>query len=309
MKLPFAYLPVFAATRLEQVPQNAHCFIAVDGAVPRAALTWDHHQTGEPINLDAMPAQFTPTPYDAIATTLPDTDALASIIAVWAGGKMNLPEDILEILLAASYRCDHLIAHPKVSAQADHQGHRLHTWVMEQLRISTNSSEIFHDLCKKVAEAIETHAPLPGVDPITPLQVAQVQRLLRKIQQRGTTAFVDMQDEEMILPDLVYTHLPDIRVMIWRYAHPSGGHRYTVGINPFHTDHPQDLRPLLKALAVAELAHGLPCKGLWPEADAENWGGRTTVFGSPWNYGSRLEPTQVLNLVGSHCDVTRATKS
>jgi hypothetical protein len=75
-----------------------------------------------------MPAQFIPTPYDAIATTLPDTDALASIIAVWAGGKMNLPEDILEILLAASYRCDHLIAHPKVSAQADHQGHRLHTW-------------------------------------------------------------------------------------------------------------------------------------------------------------------------------------
>lgn len=55
--------------------------------------------------------------------------------------------------------------------------------------------------------------------------------------------------------------------------------------------------PALRALARAEHAHGPPALAPDPVPGAENWGGRATVFGSPWNYGSRLEPAEVAGIV------------
>src|SRR5688500_8266047 len=53
--LPNGHLRIFVATRADAVPADARPFISVDGAVPGATLTWDHHRSGELVNLEAMP--------------------------------------------------------------------------------------------------------------------------------------------------------------------------------------------------------------------------------------------------------------
>jgi hypothetical protein len=77
--------------------------------------------------------------------------------------------------------------------------------------------------------------------------------------------------------------------------HPRGGVAYTVGVNPAVDD--VDLGPALQALAAREFAHGPPCLRATPGPGSENWGGRRTVFGSPWNHGSRLSPREVAEAV------------
>ena len=78
-----------------------------------------------------------------------------------------------------------------------------------------------------------------------------------------------------------------------------GGLRYTVGTNPFVADRPRDLLAALSALAAAEHGHGPPALSPVPAAGNETWGGRKTVFGSPWNYGSRLTVDEVLALLAA----------
>jgi hypothetical protein len=58
------------------------------------------------------------------------------------------------------------------------------------------------------------------------------------------------------------------------------------------------VRRALELLATAEHAHGAPSVSSVPGPGSENWGGRATVFGSPWNYGSRLSVDEVMRWVG-----------
>ena len=81
MVTPLA-LPCFVATRREDVPVGLVRYVSVDGSVPGAAVTWDHHVTGECINLDAMPETFDACGFDGVGTTLADLDAAASAVAV-----------------------------------------------------------------------------------------------------------------------------------------------------------------------------------------------------------------------------------
>jgi len=53
----------------------------------------------------------------------------------------------------------------------------------------------------------------------------------------------------------------------------------------------------LAALGAVEFSHGPPCLAPEPVPGSENWGGRQRVFGSPWNYGSRIVPSQVVVIV------------
>jgi hypothetical protein len=85
-------------------------------------------------------------------------------------------------------------------------------------------------------------------------------------------------------------------VAVWVDDHKAGGLRYTVGVNPNAAAPPDDVRPALRALAAAEFAHGAPALAATPGTASENWGGRQAVFGSPWNYGSRLAPDEVVRL-------------
>ena len=284
---------IFVATRAEAVPAGLHHFLSVDGSVPGAALCWDHHQSGERINLEAMPEQVDPSAFDGIGTTLADTDALASMIAVLAGGKGRLAPEVRAVLEAASHRCDHLVPHPDHPPSVDRAGHRLHAWVCGRLKAALDPSS---GLAQAVAEVWAGLPELPGQDPTTPEQQAWITRILaERCQIEAGVALLDMQGTPGLPLEVLYAALPARMALLMDRHH--GGFRYTVGVNPFHPDPPRNLHPFLLRLAQEEFRHGPPCLSPEPVAGAENWGGRATVFGSPWNYASRLSPETVWKIL------------
>lgn len=157
---------IFVATRAEDVPEDARPFVSVDGSVPGALRTWDHHVTGEPVNLDAMPPDVELEGLMGIGTTLADTDALASVVALLHGGKSCLPAEVREALYAASYRCDHLVRAPGADDAADRAGLALHRWTTERLAAADDRvSAVFESLCREVDAGIRTGRPLPAAEP------------------------------------------------------------------------------------------------------------------------------------------------
>ncbi len=168
-------------------------------------------------------------------------------------------------------------------------------------------SERFSDVCLELAAQIAAGAPLP-FDDRWPRELAKAQALARGGRIRAGTAdapvaLVDLRGAEPIDPLATYAqHTAPLAVAVLSRA--DGGLAYTVGTNPFVEPRPSDLSPALRALAAAEFAHGPPALGPEPAPGNENWGGRATVFGSPWNYGSRLAPDEVVRLVA---EASRAT--
>ncbi len=294
MKARYGGLAIFVATRRDQVPGACRRYLSVDGAVPGAAVTWDHHQSGEPVNLEAMPGSVDPGAFDGVGTTLADTDALASVVAVLGGGADALPARAREALLAASWWCDHLGPHPRLGREANRRGRRLDAFVSAALAAGPPSE--FARLCRLVAARIAEGRALPGRSG-TP--AGRHARLLEgRVRLVGDVIVADMRGlAEGVHPGAVYRARPAGRVAVFVGDHPRGGVRYTVGRNPSHPRAPDDLRPLLGLLAAAEHAHGPPARLPAPGPESENWGGRREVGGSPWNYGSRLAPAEVTRIV------------
>jgi hypothetical protein len=299
MKLPFTHLCVFVATRAEDVPAGCARYISVDGAVPGASLTWDHHQTGERINLEAMPDEFDASDYQGVGTTLPDADALSSVVAVIAGGKARLPGGARAVLESASFWCDHLRGHPEHDPETNRLGRGLLDAI--DLRIGSlrraGATPVFAALAGELGRAIVDGSPLPFVDTWTE-QLELGERVVQQgcLTTHGSVALVDLRGLPRVDPAALYArHQCPVAVHVER--HDDGGPRYTVGTHPGVASAPDDLRPALAALARAEYAKGAPA--LSPEfgPGTENWGGRARVFGSPWNYGSRLTPEQVVATV------------
>jgi hypothetical protein len=108
-------------------------------------------------------------------------------------------------------------------------------------------------------------------------------------------ALIDLRGHPPVPPEILYEQL-SAPVAVFVEPHPRGGLRYTVGVNPLVDGAPTSLRPALDALAAAERRHGLPVLSASPTPGSENWGGRSTVFGSPWNHPSRLTPERVVAL-------------
>ncbi len=281
------HLVIFVATRARDTPRGR--LISVDGSVPGAEITWDHHVTGEPINLDAMPELFDASGFDGVGTTMVDTDAVASVVAVLAGGKGRLDPHVRRVLEAASHRCDHLAPHPSVSAEENRLGRGLDAWVVAAMRKGMPLARI----CRRVAKG----RTLPWLNPDDGEAEARVDDLERtgRLRASGRIAVVDLRGVDGVPVDLLYAR-HDRPVMVLLDYHPVSGSRYTVGVNP-RVPHPADLSPALHALAAAEHAHGRPCLAPDPVAGSENWGGRQAVFGSPWNYGSRLDLGVVVQIV------------
>lgn len=302
---PGRRLRVFVATQRAQVPPDIERFVYVDGSLEGAVATWDHHRTGERINLDSMPPRIdlAALALDAVGTTMADTDAMASVVAVMAGGEECLPRTVREVLRAASVRCDHLQDDPAASEDANRLGRGLHGWVVEQLRpvIGKPGPEVtprFSDLCGLVADRIAGGAALPFSTRALDEALASVHRAIHDglVRVEGPVACVDRRGRDGLDIEALYSVL-DSPVAVLVDAHHDGGPRYTVGVNRRSPTAPSSIRPALVALAQAEFAHGPPCRAVEPVPGAENWGGRETVFGSPWNYGSRLAPGEVVTIV------------
>jgi hypothetical protein len=296
-------LVFFVATRAEDVPAGATRFASVDGSVPGAALTWDHHVTGELVNLDALPEQVDASALDAVGTTLADTDAVASAVAVALGGAGALPPDVREVLLSASHWCDHLGPHPSVSAAQNERGRGLHHWTSRILRTGSGSggearSEGFSIAVRELLARVAAGAELPS-EPPDPGGVARARALQDegRIRTVAGVALVDLRGAPPLEPLLVY-EIHRVPLAVTVDNHRRGGVKYTIGVNPL-VPHPDDLGPALAALAALEHAHGPPALLPRPGPGSENWGGRATVFGSPWNYGSRLQPEEVARAVAA----------
>lgn len=297
---PYLDLPVFVATTPQGVPAGAHPFASVDGSVPGATWTWDHHRTGEPINLDAMPGRLDLPGLAGVGTTMADTDALASVVAVLCGGEQALPADARAVLRAASWQCDHLRADPDADPDPNQRGAALHRFVSKCLSQAAADARgaAFAALCRGVAVALTRGEPLPGASAGEDELVAATLRESGRLRAEGDLVVVDWRGFPSgwrSSPRVAFEAEPTCRVGLWIDPHPAGGPRYTIGAAGERG--PADLGPLLAALARREFEHGPPCLAASPGNDAENWGGRATVFGSPWNYGSRLSIDEIIKTV------------
>lgn len=285
----------FVATRSVDVPPGLDAFASVDGSVPGALVTWDHHVTGERVNWDTLPAHYDTSVIRGIGTTSADTDAVASAVGVALGGTAHTPPPAAAVLRSASHWCDHLAADARLDAAVNRLGRGLHEWVTRRLQQYDDRSRAFDVVVRELLDTIRADSELPFLQP--PDDDARAQVLLWEglVVRRGAVALVDLTGQPPIQPLAVYAaHMAAVAVILDR-GHPRGRH-YTVGVNPL-VEHPADLRPALEALAVAEYAHGPPALTATPGPGTENWGGRATVFGSPWNYASRIEPDDVVFIV------------
>lgn len=296
---PMCDIPIFVATRPEDVPPTCRRFVSVDGSVPGAAVCWDHHRTGEPINLDAMPDRVDPAQFDGVGTTMADADAVVSVVALLLGGRARIPAADRAILESASHWCDHLRPHPAHGAEVNRLGRGLLGHVATRLRAGAPgaASERFAQLARDLAGRIREGLLLPYDDRFGE-QVRRAEALDRtgRIERRGPVALVDLRGTSPVDPLALYTRF-DCPVAVFAEDRTDGGLRYTVGVHPTAPGAPSDLGPVLAALAAREYACGPPARAPHAAPDAENWGGRRTVFGSPWNYGSRLSPDEVVAIV------------
>ncbi len=303
--LPFRSLRVFVATLPAHIPPEAAPFLSVDGSVPGAAFTWDHHITGEPINLDAMPLVVDASAVRGVGTTWADTDALACVVAIMAGGASGLPLDALAVLRAASHRCDHLVPLAGVDPEVDRRGLGLLGWVSDTIAAATDerASETFARVCGAIADDIAAGRALPCDSSSRDAMAIAAARLdaERRIERRERLAIVDLRGRARLAPEAYYSRVEQ-QVVITVDDHPLRGFAYTVGANPFARTLATDLRSCLAALAEAEFAHGPPALLARSGPGSENWGGRATVFGSPWNYGSRLAPDVVAQIIDRELD-------
>ena len=287
-------LSIFVATQSSDIPDGATPFISVDGSVPGAALTWDHHVTGEAINLDAMPAHIDTTGFRGLATPLADTDALASMVAVLFGGAAHLPHEAQAVLRSASHWCDHVRPHPSEDDDTNRIGERVHHHVAQALASVPldERGAVLAEQVRRFEQHIRRGTALPQADPPAATHLREEDRL----REHGAIAVFDLRGRGRVDPAVAYaeTRCP---VGLFVRDHPGGGTAYTVGLHPQADPSIGDLRQPLALLARAEHAHGPPARRPEPVPGAETWGGRATVFGSPWNYGSRLTVDEVLHWI------------
>jgi hypothetical protein len=296
-------LPLFVATRLTDVPPGLTRYVTVDGSVPGAMERWDHHITGEPTNLDALPATVDPSSYDGVGTTSADADSVISAALVLLGGRSAVPLRDYAALESAAHWCDHLVAHPGVDPEGNARGRGLQYAIARTLSgrdgaplAECTESARFSAAVQELVRALASGSDLPfyagwlGED-----AEAQLLDEAGHIARVGDVALVDLRGREPLAPGAVYRrHACPVQVTL--DEHPKGGRRYVVGVHPGEPAL-ADVRPALAALGAVEFSHGAPCLAPEPVPGSENWGGRQRVFGSPWNYGSRIVPSDVVVIV------------
>ncbi len=290
-------LVLFVATREADVPPGVRRYASVDGSVPGAVLTWDHHVSGEPVSLDSLPERVSLEGLDGLGTTLADTDAIVGAAVLLRGGLGAIDARSLAILRSASYWCDHLRKAPGVEGELDRLGRGLHEYCVRQLLRGTRSESgrFFAELVRELEGALARGEPLPYLEPSR--AAAPDLRALGRLHEHGPVALVELRGLGAPVEPLELYAQHRCPVAVTVAEHSRHGARYTVGVNPHVDRAPRDLSPALEALARAEHAHGPPCLVPSPGPGTENWGGRATVFGSPWNYGSRLAPLEVVAIV------------
>ncbi len=312
----------FIGTSPDHVPADIERFASVDGSVPGAAITFDHHQTGEKINLDAMPEEIDLSGIEAIATTMMDADAIVSAAVATLGGEKQVPEAYRGVLRSACHWCDYLVAHPDYNDETNRAGLGLMASMKQRGLIASKAIAIeryagdtrqvtgadlipiFTDFVEELIAAIEGNRALPN-DLAYLAVIDSYEEKLRTPRADGSSriltdhpqiAIIDVQELGYIDPVAQYrTHSRPVQIMLAEGKPGSQGCKYTIGCHPAGPE--VDLRPLIRLLEAAE-------KTAWETAGSEKpqdaWGGRATVLGSPLNTGSRLSLVEVETIVADY---------
>ena len=297
----------------DRIPDDADIprpVVTVDGEVVGEDVAFDHHRTGEGVNLDSLPTER--IEIGTIATSMIDTDSVVSAAVLLARQRGQVPSDALwAALRAACYYCDHLVAPPGCDEQASRQGLGLHCWVKQMglawtemdawasgsvtvkdgwsraRPVRSHRSELYRRLARAVDCAINIG--------VLPQDTAYLARL-DAMRENGRRQVVDddgricmVSGDEYVDPLAMYavTRAP---VLVRRVVddQTTPGHwtmRYTIGVSP-HTTEDLDATVLARELARIEPAPRDP-----------SWGGRGNVIGSPRVGGTRLQPSQIWSAV------------
>lgn len=266
--------------------------IGVDGPVQGADICFDHHATGEAVNLLAIP-EVVPRP-GTIATTMLDSDAVvsAAVVLLRAGGEHAAVLAVWAPLYEAAHFCDHLIPsghHPG----AEQAGLGLHCWLKargfargEELARAAGEiredsrgqsrpapsfetkGKVFEELTVELIAAIRAGSlpcDLTYLDRLAAME-EEARRGIRRVEGRATVLIIDGYVDPLALYRVIDTDLSVIAG-----SRPDGTFRYTIGVHPRAYGR-VDLAPVLARLNERE----------------PGWGGRSNTGGSPMGTGSRI---------------------
>jgi hypothetical protein len=272
--------------------------VGVDGPVAGADVCFDHHASGEDVNLLAVPA-VVPRPR-TVATTMLDGDAVlsAALVLLRAAGEEAAVSALWPALFEAAYFCDHLQPSGRYPA-AEHTGLGLYCWLKEKgfaladvlawgrserrraadgaeraAPSETTRSEVFRALTLAVVAAIRDGAlpfDLAYLDRLDRME-ADARAAIRQVAGRVTV----LAPSGYVDPLAVYRAVAtDVALIV--SPRGDGTTEYHLGVHPRAYER-VDLRPALAALRAQE----------------PGWGGRANTGGSPLGRGSRLSLDAVL---------------
>ncbi len=326
--------PVFRIYQKSNPAPDA-AIIDIDGRTqtPEAVrAVFDHHRSGERVNMDALPASLPGLEGHELATHKADSDYLISAVLARLGGAAHLPEHLLRVLRSASEWCD-LIESEEPDAGIRDQGRDLHLYISKRLFV------VEGELCARRGElrtlASGGTAPDPS-DETASLAVTIVARdvinairmELRGNATPGILPLREMRDAEAIArreenqarwragvrvnDDLLALVVSDrdidsffalelvrgkLQILALPKLFPDGrlkGYKYRISLKP-SAYAALDLRPLLIVFNEADphvRDQVIPSNGTRRE-----WGGRDVVMGSAYEIESGLTPENVERIV------------
>ena len=266
--------------------------VCVDGEINGETLAYDHHRSGEYVNLLAIPEH--PVLPATLATSMIDTDAIISgaVLLLKAWNETEQLDGVFPTLLDACSWCDHLMPTGDFDEVTERAGLGLHLWLKTmgfrrgelhawsrgQLSMQGSHTHIHldndfrGDLFRELVQAM-LHAIRLGNLPSDEDWLHRFDGMRKAARRDLVCHGPDVSlvlPREYIDPLALYAAI-DSRVVITARPDDSGRNRYSIGVNP-RTGKGLDLRALTSLLNL----------------DESGWGGRQNVIGSPRQCGSAV---------------------
>jgi hypothetical protein len=257
----------------------------VDGSL-KGYKAYDHHITGEKINLDAMPPLIENRP-NIVATTQIDSDAICSAVVAYFGGERNIKKTYIDIFRCASMFCDYLIPNENFDQETNQKGLGFHLYLKEKgftlskkyPEVGFNErSEVFSTLCDDIIEVIKNNKKLPN-------DTSYLNRIME--QQRLAKTYIVYEDD-LITVLLAKTFIDPIAsykivktpILVVSSEIDNGLYKHSIGVNPKYYDK-YNIKKLLTLL---------------DKEYEEGWGGRNIAGGGPFN-GSELSIDELVKII------------
>lgn len=292
--------------------------VEVDGGVnievEKIFNTFDHHRSGEEINLDTVPENVPSLEWKEIATHMLDSDFIISSAVILAWWKEQIQPEMLKILESASRYCDLLEDKTETDEAIKKRGLWLHLYLKNIWFKMTNdltkekwetregfwgkilpnaSDSTMSEIADKLVYDILWTIVSKDVSKIDNLQdetyLAKKPEFLKKAEDactRNEKDFTTIQTGEYIDPLFIYDFVKwDIVIMT---SEQENEQRFSIWAKPSSN---LDLTNLTKKLNAIDPNVINQKVEEWKRANT--WGWRPTVFGSPFQINSWLTVEQV----------------